>query len=82
MSGAQRFDSDDGTVTLFVCTRGSRPVVPPCSRCARDSSTTCASCEALLCGEHARHIGAEVRCATHAANQVSASMPRPPGRAR
>jgi hypothetical protein len=71
---------DVGDITIFFC--GPRPKAALCSRCKLASTATCATCGALLCGDHARRLDAEIRCATHAANLVTAGMPRPPGRPR
>jgi hypothetical protein len=70
--------TDAGNVTIFIC--GPAPKAAPCSRRGSPHTDVCATCGAKLCGDHVRYVGAEVRCATHAANVVSANMPRPPGR--
>ena len=75
------------SVTFFFC--GKPAARPTCHRCKGTSVARCeglkgdlSTCGAELCTEHRRDAAGSPRCATHAPNIVSATMPKPPGRSR
>lgn len=67
-------------VSVFICGRER----PTCYRCKSPAIKRCNApgiepgdiCGKPLCGDHARGT----KCSEHAPEQVSATMPKPPGR--
>lgn len=63
------------TITLFICRRNVT-----CHKCHVKARYECKVCTLPLCTDHARKVGDEPRCATHAPMTTNSTMPKPPGR--